>query len=282
MADAPVPDPALAAGFEQQPMDGHENEDPPLAAIPSDLTVPGAVPSDDNDPPDVGFDDGVWNPQPAPQSVHHSAGLDDASQAGIDLGSLADVGGGLADVGGGLADVGGGLADVDGVPQPMAGNHTLPDDADCEPLPELCIEDLQISQAFIDALQGASLDDEKLHPDVLERIRNLPTEEYQLEDPALHLSLKIFLGLDRASEAHYNLVRNAVSRSHGIVMLTLHQVKRAVEDISGVRAVYDDMCINSCIAYTGPFAQLITCPTCNEPRYDQLKQAHKNIKSPRQ
>src|SRR5712672_200472 len=31
------------------------------------------------------------------------------------------------------------------------------------------------------------------------------------------------------------------------------------------------MCINLCIAYTGPFLGLDSCPTCSEPRYDQFR-----------
>ena len=29
------------------------------------------------------------------------------------------------------------------------------------------------------------------------------------------------------------------------------------------------MCINSCVAYTGPYLELDTCPICSEPRYDR-------------
>jgi len=35
-------------------------------------------------------------------------------------------------------------------------------------------------------------------------------------------------------------------------------------ELSGVCSVGDDTCINSCIAYTGPFKDLQTCPECGE------------------
>ncbi|THG95672.1 hypothetical protein EW026_g6025 [Hermanssonia centrifuga] len=190
-------------------------------------------PYPDNEPLDVGFDGDFWDHETNQTSPPNS---DEASRAAADLSGLAS-----------LDD-----DDDDDEFRSMAGNRTQ-DDVDHTEPPPLHIDELRISQAFIDALRNASLDDENLHPDVLERLRHPPTEEYQLDDPALHLSLEIFLGLDRASEAHYHLFRSAVSRSHQIEMLSLHQVKRAVQDISGVRAVYDDMCINSCVAYTGPF-----------------------------
>ena len=32
-----------------------------------------------------------------------------------------------------------------------------------------------------------------------------------------------------------------------------HQIKKYVAELSGVCSIKDDMCINSCIAYTGPW-----------------------------
>ncbi|KAI5897271.1 uncharacterized protein SCHCODRAFT_02491158, partial [Schizophyllum commune H4-8] len=50
-------------------------------------------------------------------------------------------------------------------------------------------------------------------------------------------------------------------------------IKRLVGRISGVVPVKHDMCVNSCIAFTGPFATLKVCNHCNEPRYDQTRLA---------
>ncbi|KAH9920361.1 uncharacterized protein B0H18DRAFT_881116, partial [Fomitopsis serialis] len=41
------------------------------------------------------------------------------------------------------------------------------------------------------------------------------------------------------------------------------------------------MCPNSCLAYTGPYAALETCPHCGEPRYDAVAAA-RNIKKAHQ
>ena len=35
-----------------------------------------------------------------------------------------------------------------------------------------------------------------------------------------------------------------------------------------VHPIVDDMCINSCLAFTGPWQELHTCPKCNKPQYD--------------
>ncbi|THG94699.1 hypothetical protein EW026_g6821 [Hermanssonia centrifuga] len=83
---------------------------------------------------------------------------DEASRAAADLSGLASL-------------------DDDDELRSMAGNRTQDDINYTEP-PTLHIDELRISQAFIDALRNASLDDENLHPDVLERLRHPPTEEY--------------------------------------------------------------------------------------------------------
>ena len=51
-------------------------------------------------------------------------------------------------------------------------------------------------------------------------------------------------------------------------VLSYHAVKRLVAEITGVVAVYDDMCINLCHAFTGPFTQLKSCSISGEAHYD--------------
>ncbi|KIK09994.1 hypothetical protein K443DRAFT_35590, partial [Laccaria amethystina LaAM-08-1] len=48
-------------------------------------------------------------------------------------------------------------------------------------------------------------------------------------------------------------------------------IKKLVADISGIVSVRDDMCINSCHAFTGPFVQLNACSVCSEPQYDPVQ-----------
>jgi len=47
-------------------------------------------------------------------------------------------------------------------------------------------------------------------------------------------------------------------------ILVLLMVKKLVAETTGVVALYDDMCVNSCHAFTGPFAQLQSCRICGE------------------
>ena len=49
-----------------------------------------------------------------------------------------------------------------------------------------------------------------------------------------------------------------------------YKTKHLVADLTGVRSVVHHMCINTCVAYTGPFLDLEACPICSEPWYDQF------------
>lgn len=130
------------------------------------------------------------------------------------------------------------------------------------------IKELWNANRFIQALQEATLEACGLHPSVLERLRAPPQEAVNLDDPMLRLSLDVYLGLDNASEDHYDRVRSALLRYDStICLLSLDQVKRRAREISGIHPVYNDMCVNSCIAFVGPFANLDKCSECQEPRY---------------
>lgn len=130
------------------------------------------------------------------------------------------------------------------------------------------IEELSIANRFIDALQNADLENSGLHPNVLERLRSPPQEIVDIDDRILRLSLDIYLGLDNASENHYDRVRTALlCYDPALHMLSLDQVKRRAQEISGIYPVYHDMCVNGCLAFIGPFADLDTCKTCKESRY---------------
>jgi hypothetical protein len=54
-------------------------------------------------------------------------------------------------------------------------------------------------------------------------------------------------------------------------MLTFNQVKRRIAEIRGVTPIKTDMCLNSCLAYTGPWKDLDSCPKCGEARYDPVQ-----------
>jgi len=62
--------------------------------------------------------------------------------------------------------------------------------------------------------------------------------------------------------------------------LSYHLVKKRVAEITGVESILDDMRINSCHAFTGPFANLEACSICGEARFKEVKSAKKKKKIP--
>ena len=137
------------------------------------------------------------------------------------------------------------------------------------------IEDISISLKFIEHVKNASLED-YLDKEAIYRLRNPPEHELTLDDPDDRYLIDVFLAVTTASEATYDAIRLAtLHRYPDSDMLTYHKVKQLVAELSGVVPILTDMCINSCIGYTGPFVDLECCPMCSQDRYDAEKAPRK-------
>ena len=144
------------------------------------------------------------------------------------------------------------------------------------------LDSMKTAMAYIEALKTASLDDEwsKLDADTLYQLRNPPTTPVNInENPSWRLGLDLYLSISNVSQETYTLVRKAILRRYPDEDIpSYHQIKNYVAELSGVYSVQDDMCINSCIAYTGPFKDLQTCPECGECRFDPItKKAQQHL-----
>ncbi|KAF8805085.1 hypothetical protein BYT27DRAFT_7225102 [Phlegmacium glaucopus] len=144
------------------------------------------------------------------------------------------------------------------------------------------LHSLKISMAFIKAIASASLDDEHsgLNSITLERIRNPPTSIPSITDnPGMCLGLDIFLAITNAAQGTYTSVCNAILRRYPEDEIpSYEQVKQYISDVTGVFSVGHDMCINSCLAFTGPYKHLDVCPECAEMRYNAItKKAHREL-----
>ena len=98
-----------------------------------------------------------------------------------------------------------------------------------------------------------------LDNDVIHRLHNpqAGNEPISISDPDIHLSLGLFLAVTNASEKTYCSCHDEILLHYlDSGVLSYHAVRRLVAEITGVVAVYDDMCINSCYAFTGPFSYL--------------------------
>jgi ribosome-binding factor A len=143
------------------------------------------------------------------------------------------------------------------------------------------LAELKTAQAFISALQDASLDhDDGLDAEAKFRLRNPITELINLDDnPDLRAGIDIFFDTTNASDETFKDVRISVNsylqrlgidpENHSLP--TLYSVKKQIGDLTGVHSIMTHMCPKTCIAYSGPFSALDHCPECNLPRYDPQK-----------
>ncbi|CDO74927.1 hypothetical protein BN946_scf184706.g6 [Trametes cinnabarina] len=141
--------------------------------------------------------------------------------------------------------------------------------ADAAP-PQARREDLKNQQTFISLLQEATLEKSGMDPEEIARLRNPPrTLPDIVEDTQLRLWLRTYLA-NGHSEESYRANRDAINEySPTAEVPTYERMQRVVAQITGVVPLETDMCIRSCLAYTGPYADLDSCPFCptNEPRY---------------
>ena len=122
-----------------------------------------------------------------------------------------------------------------------------------------------MSQEFINEIAQATLNNGKLDEDVVSRLRNPDTDPIDISDPDIRLSINLYLACSNASQKTYSDMREAViCRYPDSGLLTpYYSVRKLVTNLTGVIAIRDDMCINSCHAFTGPFADLDSCTVCS-------------------
>ena len=85
--------------------------------------------------------------------------------------------------------------------------------------------------------------------------------------------------MDNASQETYNSMCDAIKRRFpNEEILSYYKAKRLVENLTGIMPIIHDMCIKSCLGFTGPYAEEETCPTCGESRYEENEL---NVRVPR-
>ena len=142
-----------------------------------------------------------------------------------------------------------------------------------QPQLRVILKDLVHMESTISQIRDYSFEHEKSQwtEDELNSFFNPPRELWSLDDPQLRLSFKTYLSLSaHSSEVTYNAMRSNIQECYPeSTMLSFDQVRNRLKTITGVLPLHFDMCVNTCLAYTGPFAPLTECPFCGEHRYKQ-------------
>ena len=148
-----------------------------------------------------------------------------------------------------------------------------------QPQPQVMLKDLKHMESLILQIRDYSFEHEKGQwtEDKLGSFLDPLHELWNLDDPQLCLSLRIYLSLTaHSSEATYNAVRSNIKECYPeSTMLSFDQVQTRLKAITGIVPLHSDMCINTCLAYTGPFAPLTDSLFCGEHRYE----CHLNVDS---
>jgi hypothetical protein len=107
------------------------------------------------------------------------------------------------------------------------------------------------------------------------------------DDPKLKLSLLNYISLMGSSQDAYEATRQNLHQCYpDIELFSYYQVEQRARSLSGLLTWEHHMCVNSCVAFTGPYANLDRCPDpeCGEPRYKEkdLRESGGLRKVPRQ
>ena len=144
---------------------------------------------------------------------------------------------------------------------------------DIEDLWEACtifLDSLKTSAEFIKSLWNATLDDPTLGLSIeaIYQLRN-PIHRQPSIDDDMRTAIRLYLG--NPSESTYETNRDILlDRLPGANIPTYYKTTRMVAELTGIESMVHHMCINSCIAFTGPFLNLDNCPLCTKPCYDQF------------
>ena len=141
-------------------------------------------------------------------------------------------------------------------------------------------EDMKTNLEFVGMIEDATLESQ-FSPNELEAFRKpQPISFSPSEDPDLLLSISNYIANLNASQDIYVKNRlNLQRRFPEVKTLSYDQAKRMVSNLSGVLTWQEDMCVDSCVGFTGPFARLEECPRCQKPRYDPEKLEKSNGKT---
>lgn len=134
------------------------------------------------------------------------------------------------------------------------------------------IGELNLSLEFIQLIRSAKLNSSGLSKEQIHQLCNPPQCIPNLLNEQEEWSLETFIDtLNAPDETYWNIQKRHNSRFPDRQLLSLDQLKIRLATWSGIEPLEHDMCPESCMAYTGPFAELQFCRYCGMSRWDQYK-----------
>jgi hypothetical protein len=142
------------------------------------------------------------------------------------------------------------------------------------------IGELKKTAQFIEALRGATLEQSNMRQEDIDRLRAAePDPCLDVTDPHFVKALRTFLSTTNTSQATYNGIRLTMMECYpDDPFLSFDQMKRRVEQLSGVVPIFHDMCPDTCVGFTGPLNDCDHCPMCGKDRYRPgTREAHRQF-----
>ena len=142
------------------------------------------------------------------------------------------------------------------------------DPTDEDPSTTIHLPNLQTTQDFVDALRSASLEKSGMQLEDIDCLRD-PGPVLDIKDllPLLR-SLRHLINNAGSSWAHYEGICSIeLLNNPSDAFMSFDQARHRLLWLSGVVPLEHDMCPNTCVAYTGPYEELITCSHCPLSRY---------------
>ena len=140
--------------------------------------------------------------------------------------------------------------------------------------PAITLAALKTKSKFIEMVRDATLKSQ-FSPAELRTLQNPQENQVSpFDDEDLWLLISFYISsLNHAqSQGAYGDSRDDILKRYpDSNMLSYDQAKRRTSNLSGVVSWKHHMCVDSCVGFTGPFADLEACPRCDKPRYDADK-----------
>lgn len=135
---------------------------------------------------------------------------------------------------------------------------------------------IKTAMDFILALRSASLDDPvaKLNEETRSNLRNPPREPPDIINPIIHHSISTYYALEHSSQTAYERIRASTARTYPDAdeMPSFYRIERMIAEYTGVESITHDMCPDTCITFTGPFADLNHWSVCRPRSLPCLQQ----------
>lgn len=116
----------------------------------------------------------------------------------------------------------------------------------------------------------------QLSSDALNRLLQPPNVPLVIEDPATHHSISIYLTLENSSQAAYESIVHSFKHNFANVpdmenLLSFYSIEKLISTYTGIEVILNDMCPNTCLAFTGPYSDLEECPMCQASQWNKAK-----------